>query len=579
LSLFEQRPPAANLALSEVRSLDFIPTFHTPSRRNFMAADGLWEPGTWGGGGLPGSSSLAVVAGGRLARFTAGAGNAQVHSLGLGTAEGSGSLVVTGGSLTVARTLAVGREGSGRGAYEQLGGTVRADRFVVGEFTSEISGGSRSSAIVRGGDLHVRELAIGAAAAGAASGSSFTVAGGTVTVGGEVILGDFGSEAMLEVSGGLLSVAGDAGRGVNGPNQATLRLTGGTFDATGNAVRVDRIVLGGGDLRNATAVTFSAVEFVAPPAGTPFSGTPALAGLSNVGGAWSLAAGSPLAGARLEVAAPLVLAATTAASGSDIAVRPGGELRFGPGIGADTGQVTLFGGTLSATTLTVSAAPGQGLDALVLDGGRVAGLPELVVRDGGRVTLASTASAELAVSRLAVASAAGGGLIDLGAGRISIAPTGIEPSELRSAIIAGRNGGGWDGATGITSSLTGAGLGVGYTVAADGRAVVSLAAPGDVGLDGSVDAIDLIAIAEAGRYGTGRPADWSQGDFDYDGVTTVFDLVAVAAAGRFGQELFLPAREAPAAVAVPEPAFGKGVLLGIAALWLVKVARVRIAAG
>lgn len=573
LSLFEQRPPAANLALSEVRSLDFVPTFHAPLRQVFAAADGLWERSIWSGSGLPGSSSLAVIDHGRRAWLADGAGLVEVHSLGLGTAAGTGALVVTGGTLRVARTLAVGREGNGQGSYEQYGGSVRTDRFVVGEFTSETSGGGPSSAIIRGGGLDLRELAIGTAAAGAASGSSFTVAGGAVNVGGEIILGDFGSTATLEVSGGLLTVAGDVGRGVNGRNQATLRLIGGRLDATGNAVRVDRLVLGGGDLRNAAAVSFSTVEFAAPPGAASFSGTPALAGLSNTGGTWSIAAGGPLAGAMLEVATPVVLAAASAARGSDIDVRPGGELRITPGVAANAGRVTLSGGMLSATTLSVSAAPGAGLSALVINGGRVDGLPVLSVRDGGRVSLSSAVSGELAVSGLAIASEPGGGLIDLGTGRLSIGPAGVDSAGLRAAIIAGRNGGGWDGTAGITSSLATSGLGVGYVVAADGRAMASLAAPGDVGLDGSVDIFDLVAIDSAGRYGTGAAADWSQGDFDYDGRATVFDLVAVSGAGWFGQGSYLPPPVAPLVAAVPEPSAWGGALLGIAGLWLARLAR------
>jgi hypothetical protein len=234
---------------------------------------------------------------------------------------------------------------------------------------------------------------------------------------------------------------------------------------------------------------------------------------------------------------------------------------IGPGIRGDARRVALLGGTLSAATLTVSAASGEGLDALVIDGGRVVGLPVLAVRDGGRVSLSSTTSDELSVSGLAVASGPGGGLIDLGAGRLAIAPAGAEPSALRAAIIAGRNEGGWDGVTGITSATAASSGGtraIGYLEDTDGSARVSFAAAGDVDLSGQVNVFDLVSINSAGKYGTGVAAVWSQGDFNYDGVTNVFDLVGINTAAVYGQGNYLPS--APTATgllgdvaAVPEP--------------------------
>ena len=98
---------------------------------------------------------------------------------------------------------------------------------------------------------------------------------------------------------------------------------------------------------------------------------------------------------------------------------------------------------------------------------------------------------------------------------------------------------------------------MGYVVAGDGSARVSFAAPGDTGLNGTVDVFDLVSVNSAGRYGTGTAAVWSQGDFNYDGVTNVFDLVSINTAGAYGQGSYFPA--APSAgslgspAAVPEP--------------------------
>ena len=148
---------------------------------------------------------------------------------------------------------------------------------------------------------------------------------------------------------------------------------------------------------------------------------------------------------------------------------------------------------------------------------------------------------------------------------------GISAADLRADIIAGRNGGGWNGTTGITSSTAAAAGGtraVGYLVAGDGSATVSFAAPGDTNLNGSVDVFDLVAVNSAGKYGTGTAAVWSQGDFNYDGVTNVFDLVSINSAGAYGQGNYFPATPTSigSVAAVPEPGTLGLVAAGLAAL-------------
>lgn len=58
-------------------------------------------------------------------------------------------------------------------------------------------------------------------------------------------------------------------------------------------------------------------------------------------------------------------------------------------------------------------------------------------------------------------------------------------------------------------------------------------AAGDADLNGRVDAFDLIAIASAGSYNSGGPADWSTGDFTLDGTVDIFDLVAAVNSGLY----------------------------------------------
>ncbi len=163
------------------------------------------------------------------------------------------------------------------------------------------------------------------------------------------------------------------------------------------------------------------------------------------------------------------------------------------------------------------------------------------------------------------------GLVDLTTGRL-IVERGVDAGSLRTALIAGRNGGDWDGTAGITSSAIAGEPGtraIGYTLGADGSAIVSFAAPGDINLDGEVNVFDLVGVNASATYGNGAPAIWSQGDFNYDGATNVFDLVAIGGGGVYGQGGYLPLAGGgilPGSVtAVPEPT-GLVILLTAAAL-------------
>jgi hypothetical protein len=188
------------------------------------------------------------------------------------------------------------------------------------------------------------------------------------------------------------------------------------------------------------------------------------------------------------------------------------------------------------------------------------------VANCGVLTLPSGSRFVLGVSSLAVDTSAeqsaGGGLVNLGAGQISVATGGVSAADLRADIIAGRNGGAWNGTTGITSSAAAASGGtraVGYVVNENGSTAVSFAAAGDIDLSGAVNVFDLVGINSGGKYGAGTAATWQQGDFNYDGVTNVFDLVAVNTAGAYGQGNYFPAAAGVAGVtgsvaAVPEPA-------------------------
>jgi hypothetical protein len=83
---------------------------------------------------------------------------------------------------------------------------------------------------------------------------------------------------------------------------------------------------------------------------------------------------------------------------------------------------------------------------------------------------------------------------------------------------------------------------VGYTVAGNGTAKVSFAAPGDTNLDGLVNFSDIQAIISGGRYG--QPVTtgvWNVGDFNYDGRVNFTDIQGLITAGRYGQASYFPA--------------------------------------
>ena len=237
------------------------------------------------------------------------------------------------------------------------------------------------------------------------------------------------------------------------------------------------------------------------------------------------------------------------ASAPSVTKTGGGTLVF-DAANAYAGPTTIAAGTLLVTNAS--------------------GLPNtaVTVAAGGGLALPPDARVVVGINGLAITPGPGGGLLNLGAGEVTIAPGGISAADLRANIIAGRNGGGWNGATGITSGRAAAAGGtraVGYTVAGDGSSRVSFAAAGDVDLSGAVNVFDLVSVNASGTYGTGAASVWSQGDFNYDAATNVFDLVAVNTAGVYGQGNYFPASTARVggAAAVPEPGTA---ILAVAAL-------------
>jgi fibronectin-binding autotransporter adhesin len=258
-------------------------------------------------------------------------------------------------------------------------------------------------------------------------------------------------------------------------------------------------------------------------------------------------------------AGTLEIATADAVASSNLTVDTGGTLAIAAGTTMRSPSVIVDGGTLTGETVAVNSS--TGITSLAINAGTIAGSPAVSVDAGGTLALVQDARVIAAVGSLAVTETAGGGRVDLGSGELTVAAGGITGADLRADIIAGRNGGGWDGAAGITSAAAASSGGtraVGYVVAGDGSARVSFAAPGDTDLSGQVNVIDLVGIDAAGKFGSGQAADWSQGDFNYDGVANILDLVAIDTAGAFGTGNYFPATPTAAGLggsvaAVPEP--------------------------
>jgi autotransporter-associated beta strand protein len=361
----------------------------------------------------------------------------------------------------------------------------------------------------------------------------------------------------------------------------------GIFDGSGGTVTVSGTLLAGGGLEFAADGytlsggtlqlsgferadnTISVVAAASTTINTRLIGT---AGLQKTGQGTLVLTGpnGSLMGGVDVAAGTLRLTQSLAAGGGTFSVASGARLVVDPGVALRSSGVTLSGGTLEASVLSLATT---GIASLTVEDGAIAGSPVMTVAAGGRMTLPAERRLEVGLSGLVVGESAGG-LIDLGSGQLTIAAGGMSAADLRTDIAAGRNGGSWDGSGGITSSAaaaSGGSRGVGYTTAGDGSLLVSFAAFGDTDLSGQVNVFDLLGIDAAGVFGTGQASDWSQGDFNYDGVANVFDLLAIDTGGAYGQGSYFPTAPAAAFVAaVPEPsglAVASGLLAAAAFCW------------
>ena len=212
------------------------------------------------------------------------------------------------------------------------------------------------------------------------------------------------------------------------------------------------------------------------------------------------------------------------------------------------------GGTLvitAANTLTGSTSVQQG--TLQLANAAALASSRIVPLAGGTVSLAPYL--ETAVGGLAPNA---GGLVDLANGKVTVA-SGLTPTELVTAIVAGRNNGSWTGTSGITSSVAASDVAssiprsVGWLDNGDGSVTAAFAAPGDTNLDWSIDILDTANFLALGKFDTGSPATWLEGDFSYDGIVDILDTAAFLSTGLYDTGNYNTPPAASGIAAVPEP--------------------------
>jgi hypothetical protein len=118
--------------------------------------------------------------------------------------------------------------------------------------------------------------------------------------------------------------------------------------------------------------------------------------------------------------------------------------------------------------------------------------------------------------------------VDIGTGSFTQKFLGASPeSAVFAKLVAGYNGGSWDGPGGILSSAaaTDSTYGIGYAFGSD-TFTLSYTLKGDTNLDGIVTFPDLLSLAQ--NYGTVSGKAWVDGDSNYDGSVDFPDLLALA---------------------------------------------------
>lgn len=207
-----------------------------------------------------------------------------------------------------------------------------------------------------------------------------------------------------------------------------------------------------------------------------------------------------------------------------------------PAVAGDTSRVLKEGAGTAVLAMPSTRTGGTVVEAgeLVVRNKDALGTGLLEVQAGAKATF-QTGYDTVAVTSLDLANTS---RLELGTSKLSVTAIGLTEIDIRSKLIAGRNGGSWDGTNGITSTFAGGDRAIGYRVA-DGALEMAFAAPGDSNLDGVIDILDIGDILSAGKFNTGEPANWTQGDMNYDNVFDIVDLADILGTGLFNQGNYL----------------------------------------
>jgi autotransporter-associated beta strand protein len=367
-----------------------VATFNVPT--------GNWAGSSnWLAGNLPGASTDVLVGGGRTASISSAVppvgGN-----LFVGTGDGNGTLVVAaGGSITATGALLLGYDAGRVGTYTQSGGVASFAAMVVGDEGGATDGGA-SSATVSGGTLAVGSLFVAVGDSGTTSGSSFSASGGTVTVNGDVVLGEHANAATLSVTGSaLVRVAGSIGEGITGGATSTLVLDGGTLDlaadGSAGAIAVDNLQLRTGTLRNVQQLNGGATLVKNTPGTLTIAGANAFTSPLSVSSGTLHVAGSTATGGTSTVSGAGVLRVTHAAALGTANV----NLSVA---NADTGRLEVGGGVsiLSGRRITLAGRNNDTPAILATDGVNTIAAAIDLSPGGGSYVVESSSGAALTLS-------------------------------------------------------------------------------------------------------------------------------------------------------------------------------------
>jgi autotransporter-associated beta strand protein len=215
-----------------------------------------------------------------------------------------------------------------------------------------------------------------------------------------------------------------------------------------------------------------------------------------------------------------------------------------PSISVETSRVVKQGAGTAILSTTSTRTSGTVVEAgeLIIGNKGAIGTGSLAVQAGAKAML-QIGYETVAVTSLSLADTA---RLEIGTGKLAVAANGFTESDIRTKLIAGRNGGSWDGASGITSTFAGGDRAIGYRVA-DGTLEVAYAAPGDSNLDGVFDILDIGDILSAGKFNTEEPANWMQGDVNYDNVFDIVDLADILGTNLFNEGTYLTQASASSA--------------------------------